>query len=150
MKNIIYILFIIHFSAFANQKEGNSNLLIKTANKQSQLLEELVKSYNRLENKSNASKIEFDLNKDLVDNNIESLFIYAEDYGVKAIALVGEQSNAWLSLNEALKLPPTKRNQLRVFHQSKTLLAKNDKIINLFGPKLIKSASFNKVETLLT
>lgn len=150
MKNIIYIFFIVHFSVFANQKEDNSNLLIKTANKQSQLLEKLVKSYNRLEYKSNASIKEFDCNKDLVNNNIESLFLYAEDYGVKAIALVGEQSNAWYSLNEALKLPPTRRNQLRVFHQSKTLLAKNDKIINLFKPQLIKSASLNKVETLLS
>lgn len=143
MKNLIYILFLVHFSILANQNTSNNSLLLDKANKQSELLENLVQSYFELETSSLSAKENFDYNHKLFDDSIDELFLYAEKHGAKAIKLVGDQSNAWYSLNESLKLPPTKQNKLRVFLKSKTLLAMNDMIINLYGPNILKSAFSN-------
>lgn len=132
MKNVLYFIFLITVSVFSKTTNYDNSPLVLKANSQPIALENLIKSYLNLNTESTEAKEAFIFNATMFDKNIEELFDYAESHNIETIRLVGEQSNIWDDLRQALKLPPTKANKLIIFKKSRTLLASNDKLINHF------------------
>jgi len=147
MKYFITIYFLSIFSVFSNGYLNYPTPIVEKANQQTMILEMIVKAYIQLN--SNPSEIREDINNNskLFNQNIDDLFLHAEDHGIEMIRLVGAQYNTWEKIRETLDLPSTKINQERIMKFSMEIVKKNDEILDTFRPVLLKASidsSFNR------
>jgi len=143
MKHLLALYIMGVFSVFGNKKLNNPSLIVEKANQQTIILEKIVKAYMRLN--SNPLEIREDINNNrkLFNQNMDDLFLHAEDHGIDIIRLIGAEYNAWEKFRKALDLPSTKKNQEKVFLFSKEIVKKNDKILEALRPPLLINSANN-------